>query len=209
MLKESSHLWAWLCFLFASSAQAIEIKIQAQDGLPLEDAVVELVSASPQTERLTTLSVAQKDLTFVPFVTAVQKGSAIEFPNQDKTRHHVYSFSPAKVFELKLYAGKPEAPVRFEKSGIVALGCNIHDYMQAYVYVGDSPFLAVTNSQGVANLLDIPDGQYQVKLWHPWQQSDPEIGQVSIPLSGEVVFKIDVLRQQKPTKPKKGFGNSY
>lgn len=209
MLKESSHLWAWLCFLFASSVQAIEIKIQAQDGLPLEDAVVELVSASPQTERLTTLSVAQKDLTFVPFVTAVQKGSAIEFPNQDKTRHHVYSFSPAKVFELKLYAGKPEAPVRFEKSGIVALGCNIHDYMQAYVYVGDSPFLAVTNSQGVANLLDIPEGQYQVKLWHPWQQSDPAIGQVSIPLSGEVVFKIDVLRQQKPTKPKKGFGNSY
>ena len=209
MLKESSHLWAWLCFLFASSVQAIEIKIQAQDGLPLEDAVVELVSASPQTERLTTLSVAQKDLTFVPFVTAVQKGSAIEFPNQDKTRHHVYSFSPAKVFELKLYAGKPEAPVRFEKSGIVALGCNIHDYMQAYVYVGDSPFLAVTNSQGVANLLDIPDGQYQVKLWHPWQQSDPATGQVSIPMGGEVVFKIDVLRQQKPTKPKKGFGNSY
>jgi hypothetical protein len=153
--------------------------------------------------------VAQKDLTFVPFVTAVQKGSAIEFPNQDKTRHHVYSFSPAKVFELKLYAGKPEAPVIFEKAGVVALGCNIHDYMQAYVYVGTSPFLAVTNVDGVATFAELPAGEYQVKLWHPWQQSDPVIGKVSIPLTSETLLQIDVLRQQKPTKPKKGFGNNY
>ncbi len=209
MLKESSHKLVLLCFLFAASVQAIEIKIQGQDGQPLEDAVVELISASAHPDRLTTLSVAQKDLTFVPFVTAVQKGSAIEFPNQDKTRHHVYSFSPAKVFELKLYAGKPEAPIRFEKAGVVALGCNIHDYMQAYVYVGDSPFLAVSNNAGIANLLDVPAGQYQVKLWHPWQQSDPAIAQLAIPSSGEIVFQIDVLRQQKPTKPKKGFGGNY
>ena len=209
MLIKLSSKWVILLLWFAASSAATELKIQSKDGLPLADAVVELVSSSAQPPRITTLSVAQKDLTFVPFVTAVQKGSSIEFPNQDKTRHHVYSFSPAKVFELKLYAGKPEAPVRFEKVGIVALGCNIHDYMQAYVYVGDSPFLAVTNAEGVASFSELPAGEYQVKLWHPWQQSEPTLASLTIPVSATAVFNIDVLRQQKPTKPKKGFGNNY
>ncbi len=209
MLKQFSKTWLVVLLSFSASLAATEIKIQAKDGLPLEDAVVELISAKAQPDKPTKLSVAQKDLTFVPFVTAVQKGSAIEFPNQDKTRHHVYSFSPAKVFELKLYAGKPEAPVIFEKVGVVALGCNIHDYMQAYVYVGNSPFLAVTNAKGVATFSELPVGEYQVKLWHPWQQSEPVISKVSIPITSETLLQIDVLRQQKPTKPKKGFGNNY
>ncbi len=209
MLKQACNRMILLVLMVGSSASATELKIQGNDGHPLEDAVVELVSASPQAEHPVTLSVAQKDLTFVPFVSAVQKGSSIEFPNQDKTRHHVYSFSPAKVFELKLYAGKPEAAIKFEKSGIVALGCNIHDYMQAYVYVGDSPFLAVSNAAGIVNFPNVPAGQYQVKLWHPWQQTDPEVTQLTIPTTSEAVFSIDILRQQKPSKPKKGFGNNY
>lgn len=209
MIKHNVMMFSVVMILGIANANAVELKVQATDGLPLEDAVIELISATPQPKRPTTLSVAQKDLTFVPFVTAVQQGSSLEFPNLDKSRHHVYSFSPAKVFELKLYAGKPEAPVRFEKPGVVALGCNIHDYMQAYVYVGTSPYLAVSNAEGVVALKDVPAGKYQVKLWHPWQESDPQLLDVTIPLTGEAVYKIAVVRQEKPSKPKKGFASTY
>lgn len=198
------------CLLQAtvSVAEPLQIRITDQQGVPLEDAVAELQLPNPPLLK-TPAELAQKDLTFVPFVSAVQKGTAVEFPNQDKTRHHVYSFSPAKVFELKLYAGKPEAPVVFDKSGIIAIGCNIHDYMQAYVYVGDSPYLAVSRSDGSAHFADVPAGNYQLKVWHPWQDTDVALQALTLPATGAIEIKLPVTRQQKPQKPKKGFGNSY
>lgn len=179
-----------------------------QQGQPLADAVVELLDPNNKPQLQQTAKVAQQDLIFRPFVSAVQIGTAVDFPNLDKTRHHVYSFSPAKVFELKLYADKPEAPVLFDTLGIVALGCNIHDYMQAYIYVGESPFLAVTDEQGKVSFADMPPGRYQLKLWHPWQQQEVPVQQVTLPL-GETTFTIQVTRQQKPGRPKKGFGTQY
>ncbi len=179
-----------------------------QQGQPLADAVVELLDPNHKPQLQQTAKVAQQDLIFRPFVSAVQIGTAVDFPNLDKTRHHVYSFSPAKVFELKLYADKPEAPVLFDTAGVVALGCNIHDYMQAFIYVGESPFLAVTDEQGKVNFTDIPPGNYQLKLWHPWQQQEVAVQTVTVPLS-ETTFTIQVTRQQKPGRPKKGFGAQY
>ncbi len=207
----------WLCVGIMPAtllAAEVQIRVLDQQGVPLADAVAELQPAqapqAPQASQAATLpEVAQKDLTFVPFVSAVPKGSKVEFPNQDKTRHHVYSFSPAKVFELKLYAGKPEAPILFEKAGIVALGCNIHDYMQAFIYVGDSPYLAVSNNEGVSQLTAVPDGQYQLKVWHPWQDADLPTVPVNVPAGTVIEIKLPVTRQEKPQKPKKGFGNSY
>lgn len=189
-------------------AAPLQIRIMDQQGQPLADAVVELLDPANKAFRSKPAEVAQQDLTFRPFVSAVQAGTPVEFPNQDKTRHHVYSFSPAKVFELKLYADKPEAPVLFDTPGIVALGCNIHDYMQAYVYVGESPFLAVTNEQGVAEFADVPVAGYQLKLWHPWQDADVAPQAVTLPLA-KTDFSIAVTRQEKPKRPKKGFGNNY
>ncbi|WP_031565693.1 methylamine utilization protein [Rheinheimera texasensis] len=202
------------CMLPASLLAAeVQIRILDQQGVPLADAVAELQQAQPQAnlsaQAVKPAEVAQKDLTFVPFVSAVQKGTQIEFPNQDKTRHHVYSFSPAKVFELKLYAGKPEAPVLFDKAGVVALGCNIHDYMQAFVYVGDSPYLAVSNNDGLVQLTGVVDGQYQLKVWHPWQDAEQPTVAVTVPAAAVIEIKLPVTRQEKPQKPKKGFGNSY
>jgi plastocyanin len=185
-----------------------QIRITDQQGQPLADAVVELLDPASKALRSKPAEVAQQDLTFRPFVSAVQVGTSVDFPNQDKTRHHVYSFSPAKVFELKLYADKPEAPVLFDTPGIVALGCNIHDYMQAYVYVGESPFLAVTDEQGIATFDELPAGAYQLKLWHPWQDADGVPQAVTLPLA-PAEFNIAVTRQEKPKRPKKGFGNNY
>ncbi len=185
-----------------------QFQILDQQGQPLADAVVELLDPSNKQRVTKPAEVAQKDLVFRPFVSAVQIGTAVDFPNMDKTRHHVYSFSPAKVFELKLYVNKPDAPVLFDTLGIVALGCNIHDYMQAYIYVGESQFLAVTDEQGKATFDQLPAGDYQLKLWHPWQQQDVTAQTITLP-QANAQFSIAVTRQQKPSRPKKGFGNQY
>ena len=74
----------------------------------------------------------------------------MSFPNLDPTKHHVYSFSPAKRFELKLFAKDQSRTVHFDKPGVVALGCNIHDQMSAFIVVTDSAWTARTNAQGMA-----------------------------------------------------------
>ena len=107
---------------------------------------------------------------FVPHVLAVQTGTSITFPNSDNVRHQVYSFSEAKRFELKLYAGKPANPIVMDHPGLVVLGCNIHDWMRAYVYVLDTRFFALTNANGHAKI-DVPPGDYTVKIWHPQHES--------------------------------------
>jgi len=91
----------------------------------------------------------------------------VDFPNHDSIRHHVYSFSPAKRFELPLYIGQPAAPVQFDTPGVVVLGCNIHDWMIAYVYVADSPYYTRSGEDGMASLGPLPAGRYQVRVWHP------------------------------------------
>jgi len=108
----------------------------------------------------------QLDKQFVPAVLAVATGTAVSFPNSDDIRHQVYSFSPAKRFELRLYEGTPSAPVGFDHPGLVVLGCNIHDWMLGYIYVTDDPWFGVSDAQGLINL-DAPAGQYPATLWHP------------------------------------------
>ncbi len=191
-----------------AEAAPVQVLLTDQQGKPLADAVVELYNPQSSAKSEGVAEVAQQDLTFRPFVSAVQVGSKVDFPNQDKTRHHVYSFSPAKNFELKLYAGKPEEPLLFDKVGIVALGCNIHDYMQAYIYVGESAYLAVSGEDGIARFSEVPDGAYQLKLWHPWQDAEVAAKQVQVPFAA-LSLPLAVTRQQKPGRPKKGFGNNY
>jgi plastocyanin len=210
-VKSALLAFTGLLLVGAAVAQPLQIRLTDQHGQVLEDAVVELIAldSAPAVSAGSRATVAQQDLMFVPFVTAVQQGTAIDFPNQDKTRHHVYSFSPAKVFELKLYSGKPEQPVLFDKPGVVALGCNIHDYMQAFVYVGASPHLAVSDSAGNARIDAPPSGRVRVQLWHPWQDQQIAPQELMLPPAAPLTFSLTVTRQQKPQKPKKGFGNSY
>lgn len=104
---------------------------------------------------------------FVPGVLLVLIGSSVDFPNKDNIRHQVYSFSPARQFELPLYAGTPVKPIVFDKPGVVVLGCNIHDWMIAYIYVSESPYFAKTGPDGRAQLRELPPRQYTVRVWHP------------------------------------------
>ncbi|MCU7993886.1 methylamine utilization protein [Shewanella glacialipiscicola] len=203
-------LGASVTFTHPVMASELNIKVVDLQRLSITDAVVELipvVTLTPVVD-IQHYQMSQKDRTFVPFVLAVPKGAKVDFPNLDRTRHHVYSFSETKPFELKLYVGQAEAPIQFDKSGLVALGCNIHDYMQAFIYVADSPLVGVTNDKGELQFNDLAVGQYKVKLWHPWQKMATEpidllITQGNNPLS----LSLDIERQAKPSAPPAGFGH--
>ena len=160
--------WAAPC----PSLQAAELAalVRDQGGAPVSDAVIVAVPVDGVIKppaRQPHEVVDQIDREFVPRVTVVLAGTSVTFPNKDNVRHHVYSFSPAKKFELPLYAGTPAAPVVFDKPGLVVLGCNIHDWMVGYIYVSESPYFARTGSDGRALLRDLPERSYTVRVWHP------------------------------------------
>jgi len=135
----------------------------------------------------------QVDKEFVPFVQPVQLGASVRFPNKDNIRHHVYSFSPAKAFDLKLYSGTSAKPVVFDKPGPVALGCNIHDWMVGHIYVVESPWFAKTDKAGKA-AIDLPPGEYFVKIWHPWMKADATPVRIKADADGEIrtAFRIEL-----------------
>jgi plastocyanin len=144
--------------------------VRDQRDQPVEDVVVSAVpegrpAALPATPVREVVD--QINLEFVPHVKPIVAGSSVLFPNKDDVRHHVYSFSPAKRFELPLYSGTPAAPVVFDRPGIVTIGCNIHDWMLGYIYVAETPYLARTGADGRARLESLPAGRYVVRVWHP------------------------------------------
>lgn len=157
-------------FLLASfQVNAGEVTVTVTDslGAPLANAVVYAEPIGKTVSKpINSGMVEQKNKQFIPLVTVVQSGSNINFPNRDLVRHHVYSFSPAKTFELKLYSGIPANPVLFDKAGTVVLGCNIHDNMLAYIHIVDTPYFAKTEDNGKVKLNDLPAGQYQLKVWY-------------------------------------------
>jgi hypothetical protein len=89
----------------------------------------------------------------------------VSFPNFDTVRHHVYSFSATKTFDIKLYAGTPANPVVFDKPGVATLGCNIHDRMSAHIVVVDTPLFASSDAAGAARF-DLPAGDHVLLFWH-------------------------------------------
>jgi plastocyanin len=164
------HALSLLLALAAPAAWAAPVEVRVTDGAgkPLAGAVVFLESreARDQVRPLTGAEVAQADKQFVPAVSVVTVGTAINFPNRDTVRHHVYSFSPAKRFEIKLYVGTPAQPVVFDQPGIAVLGCNIHDQMAAWVLIVDTPWYGRTGADGRFVRADVPPGSYRLRTWH-------------------------------------------
>ena len=153
------------------TAASLSVRVVDASGKPVRDAVVTLYpggNAARAAQRGGRFTVSQKNLQFHPFVSIVPVGSDVSFPNLDPTKHHVYSFSAAKRFELKLFAKDQSRTVHFDKPGIVALGCNIHDAMSAFIIVTDSAWTARTNAQGVATLAHAPNAPGKLTVWHPY-----------------------------------------
>ena len=169
-MRDASWIAA-LCLsasLLAGNAHAGRLQVVVTGrGAPAADAVVSLHSpAAVAATRAGRATIDQRASQFVPRVTVVTVGTPVVFPNSDNVRHQVYSFSPAKRFELPLYSGKPAAPVVFATPGVVELGCNIHDWMLAYVVVVDTPYHAITDARGQARI-QAPAGTYTLRVWHP------------------------------------------
>ena len=151
------------------AAAELSVTVTTAAGGPLEGAVVvaEPRQAAPHVRSGMKAVMDQRDLLYVPSVLVVQTGTAVEFPNSDDVRHQVYSFSPAKTFQLALYSGRGHAAVVFDRPGVVTLGCNIHDSMVGYIYVTGSPWYGRTGGDGTLQLHDLAAGEYTVRLWHP------------------------------------------
>ncbi|MCL4771510.1 MAG: methylamine utilization protein [Burkholderiaceae bacterium] len=166
--RKAAALCALLWLTGAASAGSLRVQVLDSAGKPLEGAVVSLVSdaARRAVRPLPEQEISQENKQFVPAVRVVTVGTLVRFPNRDSVRHHVYSFSPTKKFEIKLYAGTPAAPVRFDQPGVAVLGCNIHDQMVGWVVVLDTPYFAQTDAQGQALLEGMPAGAHQLRAWH-------------------------------------------
>lgn len=157
----------------ASLASGVAVQVTDGTGQPLADAILFVGAAAgaalpgpAHSGAGKTASVEQRGLKFMPLVSVVQTGTKISFPNTDRVKHHIYSFSPAKKFDQKLYSGVAAAPQIFDKVGTVVLGCNIHDRMVAYIKVVDTPYFARTDGAGVARI-ELPFAGYvTVSAWH-------------------------------------------
>ena len=206
--------WHWVgiltfAFALATSSRAAELKVQVNDdhGHPVADAVVTLLPQN-QPQNLATVPrpasasstkiIDQKDEMFIPYIEIFHPGDKVLFRNSDQTRHHVYSFSPVKSFEFVLAPGESSKPLELDQSGVVAVGCNIHDMMITYLYISDAPWIARSGADGRVTLRDVPAGAWNVRVWHPrLHPGKPDLAQsttiVTAAESKNLTFALSLL----------------
>lgn len=192
-------------FAFSLGCGARQLTVLDQQGQPVADLVVSY-PATPAYQPTDSLAVMdQINKQFSPHVLIIQAGQQVIFPNSDDIRHHVYSFSPTKPFELKLYAGSDAPPMQFDTPGVVVLGCNIHDGMIGYIYVNDGRGTALSNSQGELN---IPAEVTALSLWHPRQQlSVAERTSITLaPGQQQIILPFSLVPPAEPSSKGTKFG---
>jgi len=190
-------------------AAAITATVTDEAGKPLPDAVVSVTATGdvriiPSTQ-LAAAEIDQRDETFVPSVVVIQPGGSVTFRNSDRTRHHIYSFSPIRQFEFVQKPDDLSPSVSFEVPGVAAIGCNIHDFMIAYVYVTDAPRAAVTDSRGRVEITDLPAGRFTATVWHPRLRTKAAPPSQSVTLESSstmLAITISVLPPRRARDPK-------
>lgn len=187
-------------------AATFSARVVNGEGSPVDDAVVYALPEPGTTlpaRVARTARVEQRDREFVPYVSAVRTGTSVQFPNRDPLMHHVYSFSPAKPFEIKLYSGILAPAIVFDKPGVVTLGCNIHDWMIGYILVVDTPYFGRTDAKGEVQLDEVQPGDYRVHVWHPLASSPvpPRNLRIDAGSAAEVMLTLDVQPRKKRFKP--------
>ena len=188
-------------------AAELDVVVTDGDGKPISDAVVMATPTHAQAKLQKShkpIVIDQVDKEFVHYITVIPTGAPVQFPNSDNIRHHVYSFSPAKQFELPLYMGTPANPVIFDKPGVVKLGCNIHDWMLGYLYVTDAPYFKITDKAGEAQLNNLPVGSHKVQLWHPRMEASEENSQQTVVVAdtkkNTASFKLTLKPELRPRR---------
>ena len=198
MVRRISLFAAALGLAAPLAAAPLTVRVVDASGWPVRDAVVTLYPAGAAARPAHAggrYVISQQNMQFHPFLTIVPVGSDVSFPNFDNTKHHVYSFSPAKKFELKLFAKDQSRIVHFDKAGVVALGCNIHDQMSAFIVVTDSAWTARTNGQGLVTFADAPNAPGRLTVWQPYLRAPGgQIVQAVSPAQRSATFQVR-LRQ--------------
>ncbi|WP_439620115.1 methylamine utilization protein [Hyphomonas sp.] len=178
-------------------AHDLQLAVVDAAGEPVAHAVV-LVPASKDLQAPRSFAwpsvMEQKNIQFSPYILVAPVGSEVQFPNRDRVRHHVYSFSKGNRFELKLYGREETRSIAFSAPGIVAVGCNIHDNMIGYIRIVDTPFAVRTGADGKAVLTDLPTSTGNVTVWHPDLSGgedvitafDTRLSQLKITMSGSL-----------------------
>lgn len=169
-----------------AAAGSLQVTVLGSDGKPVADVAVQLLPAAPWSvlPPAEPVRIVQRNLRFVPFVSVVPAGGTVRFVNRDRYDHHVRSqaggplgnIAPAQQFEFRMAAFKGEkestADLKLDTPGVIALGCHLHGSMRGHILVTSTPWVAVTDEQGRATLPQLPDGQAELKLWHPEQLTD-------------------------------------
>ncbi len=168
--RTSAVLLLALAALGARAEGTVRVVTRNAAGNPVADAVayvVALDAPAPVHPPAEPVAITQQNQDFDPYVTAIVVGTRVVFPNKDNVQHHVYSVSPAKKFEIPLYIGDSTETILFDRPGAVTLGCNIHDWMVAYILVLETPYFATTGRDGAADIAHLPAGRYRLEVWHP------------------------------------------
>lgn len=153
------------------AASTLDVRVVDTAGRPVRDTVVTLHAVgrpTPAPRWAGSYVIEQRNLQFHPFVSIVPVGATVTFPNFDATRHHVYSFSPTKRFEFKLFARDQSRSVKLDRPGTIAVGCNIHDQMSAFLFVTDTAWTGRTDARGMVSFKDLPPAAMNIAVWHPF-----------------------------------------
>lgn len=197
-------------------AESLLVEITTEDGEPIADAVVEVMVPESIYNDFNTVSSAevdQIDKEFVPTVSTVVAGSEVSFPNSDEILHHVYSFSPVKTFNIPLYGRgeNDDYSETFDQPGVVEIGCNIHDWMLAYIYVGETNLMTVSDASGQALVDLLPSGEYEIKVWHPRLATEIELHSVTIGpgVDTNLQIQLELARDRRVRRAPSANRNRY
>lgn len=183
-----------LAFGARVEAAGLDVAVTDSRGRPVADAIVTVdadgVRLPPHPPA--TYVIDQAELVFIPYLQVFRPGDRVVFRNSDRTRHHVYSFSPAKAFEFVLKPGESSTPLVLDRAGTIAAGCNIHDAMVTYLFVTAAPWVAQTPADGHARLTGLPSSAVTVRVWHPRLRPGGSVPVSKLQLGGADVRRLPV-----------------
>lgn len=188
------------CWGALASSQSLQVTLTDTEGERVSDAVVELVLPEKMRAQFSgggDAIIDQLDKEFIPTITTIVVGSKISFPNSDDILHHVYSFSPVNTFDIPLYGKDVDARFieEFPQAGVVEIGCNIHDWMLAYIYIAESSKVAISNEDGIAEISNLPAGTFPVRIWHSRLPRNTDYIMANATITASGVAELEVSLQ--------------
>ena len=204
--------WALCAVVAAAQAGALQVTVLNAEGKPAPDTVVQLqpTASWPVQPVPPAALIEQKDIRFVPYVTVVPVGGAVRFVNLDSFDHHVRSqpggplgsVAAAKEFEFRLPAqrkGNNSSPeLRLEQAGSIVLGCHLHNSMRGHVFISTTPWVAVTDDKGRVRIDGVPDGQVELRLWHPDQLTEQPAQRLQLAGNSAAEGKLNFTPRRRP-----------